>query len=335
MTVNIVSFVIIMFLIFHKADINGRKDILSKDDTNSIKGIAALFIFYAHFYNGLIGTGMDVGIGKLWLLTGGMGVGLFFFLSGYGLNKSNGIIRQNFLLRRVKSVLVPFVIIRMILYVIDLLQGKEQSVVSAFWYAIRESNWFVTLILIIYVGYYICFKLFGREHLNSSVLIYNIVIGIIFIMLDLDPKWYNSHLLFSLGMYMADYNDRVINFTTGKKWQLKCGCGLIGFLCCSILFTCYKGALWSNVFKTLAGACMCFLVFCIMGRLRLNSPILQWIGKNSLLVFMLHLPILNMLQANIEVSGIGLLLISLAITFGGIGLYNLSEYGIKQMSGSF
>ena len=52
--------------------------------------------------------------------------------------------------------------------------------------------------------------------MNISVLIFNIVIGVVFIALDFNPRWYNSHILFSMGMYLADYNDRIVDFTTYK-----------------------------------------------------------------------------------------------------------------------
>jgi membrane-bound acyltransferase YfiQ involved in biofilm formation len=303
-----------------------RKDFLSKDDTKAIKGIAALLIFFAHFFDGIVQRGTEVGIGKIWLTAGGIGVSLFFFLSGYGLNKSNSIIKSNFLVKRIKGVLIPFFIIQTVMYMIDLAQGNRASiiprVVSAF-----KSTWFVTLILIIYVGYYVCFKLFGRKHLNISVLIFNIVIGILFILLDFNSRWYNAHLLFSLGMYVADYNDRVVKFVTDSKWWAKCGGGILGFLCFSIIFTYFKGNLWSNVFKIFAGICLCFFIFCIMGRCRLNSPILLWIGENSLLVYLIHAQVMNVLfshaySSSVLGTDIGLLISSLLMTFGGIAIYN-------------
>ena len=146
MIINILSFLIILVLILLKLKIEFRKDALSQDDTKAIKGLAAILIFFAHFYNKLVLSGVDVGIGQMWLLTGGMGVSLFFFLSGYGLNKSNGIIKPHFLLRRVKGILLPFVAIQMVLYVIDLLQGNRQPVVP-FLVSALSSTWFVAIIL--------------------------------------------------------------------------------------------------------------------------------------------------------------------------------------------
>jgi fucose 4-O-acetylase-like acetyltransferase len=64
-----------------------------------------------------------------------------------------------------------------------------------------------------------------------------------------------------------------------------------------------------------------------MGRCRLNSPILLWIGENSLLVYLIHAQVMNVLFSHVYSSSmlgsdIGLLISSLLMTFGGIAIYN-------------
>ncbi len=114
------------------------------------------------------------------------------------------------------------------------------------------------------------------------MLVYNIIIGIVFLISGFDSRWYNAHLLFSLGMYIADYNEQVRKFLTGKRWWVKFVGRLISFWVCSILFMLYKGALWSNIFRVLAGVFMCFPV---IEHCKLNSKMLQWVAKNSLLIY--------------------------------------------------
>lgn len=321
MLINLISFSVTVLLIVQQMEWAERKDILLQTDTIAIKGVAVLFVFFAHFYNELISRGAEVGIGRIWLVTGGLGVELFFFLSGYGLNKSNGIMRRDFLQKRAKGVLLPFIIIQVILYLISLLCGERISVFS-FGLSAFSSTWFVSVILIIYIGYYICYKLFGRKYLDCSMLVYNIIIGIIFMMLGFDQRWYNGHLLFSLGMYMADHNEKVVNIVTGKKWWLKFTGGIVGFLGCSVIYIHDKGALWSNIFKILAGVFMCFAVFCIMGHCKLNSKMLQWVGKNSLLIYMIHIAVLNHLSSDMEIPNAVILVIGIAVTLAGVIVYN-------------
>lgn len=329
MLVNLISFSFTVLLIFHKIEWKDRKNILLQSDTNAVKGIAVLFIFFAHFYNALISRGAEVGIGRIWLVTGGMGVELFFFLSGYGLNKSNGIVGRDFLRKRAKGVVLPFVIMQVTLYLISLLRGERISAFS-FGVSALSSTWFVSIILIIYFGYYICYKLFGRKYLDRAMLVYNIIIGIIFMLLGFDQRWYNGHLLFSLGMYVADYNKRVVDLVTGKKRWIKFVGGIFSFLACSVVFMHYRGTLWSNIFKILAGAFMCFLVFGVMGHCKLNSKMLQWAGKNSLLIYLIHVAVLNNLPSDMNIPYAGILVIGILVTLTGVVVYNCSERYIKM-----
>ncbi len=62
------------------------------------------------------------------VLLGVLTVELFFFLSGYGSNKSNGIRKQDFLQKRTRGVMLPFIIIQIVLYSVGLLWGRRESV---------------------------------------------------------------------------------------------------------------------------------------------------------------------------------------------------------------
>lgn len=217
-------------------------------------------LFFAHFYNELIGRGAEVGIGRIWLVTGGLGVELFFFLIGYGLNMSNGIMGRDFLRKRAKGVVLSLVIIQAVLYLISLSRGERVSVFS-FGLSTLSSTWFVSIILIIYIGYYICYKLFSRKYLNRTMLVYNVIIGITFMILGFDQRWYNGHLLFSLGMYMADYNEWVTGLVAGKKWWIKFTGGMISFWYV-LSYSCTIEALCGQIYLRYWQERLC--VFCIL-----------------------------------------------------------------------
>ena len=95
---HILSFIIFPIMILLKIQVEERNDILSKCDSDSLKGIAAMCIVFAHFYDFLLKR-TDIGLGRLWLNMGGVGVCIFFFLSGYGLNKSMSVARSGFIIK--------------------------------------------------------------------------------------------------------------------------------------------------------------------------------------------------------------------------------------------
>lgn len=191
---------------------------------------------------------------------------------------------------------------------------------------ILEPQWFVSMILIIYVGYYICYKMFGRKRLNFAVFVYNVGIGILFFMLGANPRWYNAHLLFSAGMIVADHNASVINTLKRINWWF--GNMILGggFLSFAILFSLNKGCWWSIAFKILSGMFVCLLFMNLFLHVRFRSRLIQWVGQNSLLFYIIHLQILGMPfmnRAGVE----WYLLEGLSITIICIFCYNmLSKY---------
>lgn len=295
---NLLSFFVFPVIVLLHLKIEERNDVIGINDSNIMKGIAAIFIFLAHFYNRLSGR-TNIGIGKIWLYMGGVGVCLFFFLSGYGLNRSDSIEKPGFIVKRTKNVLIPFVITRSACFLIDSsLWGKGFSFFMEYILGIQEPLWFVTVILLIYIGYYFCYKLFGRKRLNVAVALYNVGIGILFWALGANPRWYNAHLLFSAGMIIADHNDAVISVLKKYGWWL---CNVVlgsSFLLFSALFSMNKDSLGGIAFKLASGVFVCLLFMNLFLRVRLRSDIMKWVGKNSLLFYIIHLQVLRMPSMN-------------------------------------
>ena len=326
---HILSFVIFPIIVLWKITFEDRDDILDRQDTNVLKGIAAMCIVFAHFYNALLIE--DIGIGKLWLYTGGIGVCIFFFLSGYGLNISKSYEKSDFMIRRIKGVMIPFIIMRIpYFFVYYPLGTKSVGYFFGYLLGIFEPQWFVSVIIIIYIGYYICYRSFGKRWLNISVCIYNIILGILFYVLNMNERWYNAHLLFSIGMLVADYNADIVKWLKKRNWWLvNLSLGTV-FLFSSVIFTLNKGNLVSIMFKIIAGIGISMLFYNLLLKIRLNSRILQWIGKNSLLVYIIHLQFLAM-QDRIAIIPISLFTLSgVVITFLYIVVYNICEKKIVE-----
>lgn len=325
MVLNVLPFVILGILGRVRRESGTGK--LTRDDSLAIKGIAALLIVFAHSYSLLANKGYSIGIGKIWLLTGGIGVCLFFSLSGYGLNISNGVEKKNYIWRRIKGVLIPYLILELVFFLGET-PWAGINVVAFFRYLIGawDSSWFVIEIFLIYIGYYVCYLLFGRKKLNRSMLFFNMGIGLIFIFLKLEPKWYNGHLLFSAGMYMADYGDQIVNYFRKRNWWFNNIAGAIIYFIFSLIFIANKEIVWFNIFKVLSGACMCLVLMNIMLCYRFCSKPLLWVGSNSLLIYIIHGQVLQLLRMRDTLSNASVLFIAgLLITFAVVVIYDLAE----------
>jgi peptidoglycan/LPS O-acetylase OafA/YrhL len=101
-----------------------RKDnqYFNKDDTLYLRGVAALLVLLSHYYYYIEGIGGSLWkIDKSWSFTGGIGVCVFFFISGYSIEKSNQgkEMTLGFLKKRLFSTYVPLVIMRVSFAVIN------------------------------------------------------------------------------------------------------------------------------------------------------------------------------------------------------------------------
>lgn len=330
---HIISFIVFPIMIILSIKKEERTDLFNKEDSMMLRGCAASFIMLAHFYNMIELQDVSIGIGKVWLFVGGIGVLMFFFLSGYGLNKANSIEQSGFLLKRLKGVLFPYMIIRAIVYVICF-DELQHSVLYFLGYlvGVYYNHWYITLTLILYVGYFLCYKIFGKKYLNLSMLAYNIVIAIIFILLDFNQRWYNGHLLFSVGMIVADYNEQIVRWIK-KAWLRKGILAIVLFGVSSVLFTINKGMMWANIFKMLGGVMFFLLIGVVLSKIRINSKILMWIGKNSLFVYVIHVYVIKWIKrtGKLYLPIDTQFLFGILATFVLVGIYNFLSKILKRL----
>lgn len=126
-------------------------EMLSRSNTQALKGIAAIGIFVFHIL-----LGYD--ITPFFNMWGGLFVAVFLILSGYGIEESfrkNGL--KDYWKKRMKKVILPFVFfVCAYNYMFSFLFGKEQMhrFLDELLY-ISPTFWFVFFILICYVVYWV------------------------------------------------------------------------------------------------------------------------------------------------------------------------------------
>ncbi len=263
--------------------------LLSVNESSVLKGIAAFFVLISHFIYNIGISGFDVGAARVYEWFGGMGVCMFFFLSGYGLllssKKNVSPIKQ--LGRRLLNVAVPMVIIKLIFWFVWYKQfspGLAGCLLSVT--GLDGSAWFLSVILIIYVIFYIAQRFFPRHiHIAAAALI--AVMSLVFLLLGFEPRWYNSSLIFSLGMLFADRRESVIAFFK-RKYLIKLLLTALAFAASCAAYALLSEHGISQVFKLVSGGLLNVLFFSVMLKLRLRSRIMAFFGKMSLYVFIVH-----------------------------------------------
>lgn len=138
---------------------------LDKQSTGKLKGIAILLVIFGHLFVTKFFNITNSAVTYL----GAQGVTLFLILSGYGLTQSflkKGIDRR-FLVRRVKTVSLPYFFVTLVWIILDYFQGTVYSlkieVLSLIGFdfnvTIDATMWYIAFILIWYFLFYVTFRL--------------------------------------------------------------------------------------------------------------------------------------------------------------------------------
>ena len=221
--------------------LRNRKDssALSVDSTNELKGLAILSIILAHISFCLVSDYLF-----LWPLSNwaGVGVDLFFFLSGFGLTisafKKDLSIKQ-FYLKRLSKVIIPVWVFLFIFLILDKLvlgiSYQSNVILKSFlgffstadiYKDINSPLWFITPLLFYYLLFPIFFK---RKFAEISALVL-LLVAYLFLKLDLPissrvRELYSLHYIgFPFGVFFASLFWRIKSwgkFLLVKKWFIE------------------------------------------------------------------------------------------------------------------
>lgn len=196
-----------------------NNDYLGVNSTNGLKGLLALGIVFHHLSQ-WVTTGTEFVNFKY---MGTYIVSVFFFISGYGLyvqNNRKEDYLDNFLSKRLSKILTPFIAISSIYLIYRNINGQALTItffVDLFkkGSTVIYNGWFVDIIILMYVFFYISFKIFSNR--TVAILVNTLlIVGYIILAIKLGYVfwWYNSRLPFVLGLLWAKnkkYIDEILN----------------------------------------------------------------------------------------------------------------------------
>ena len=191
-----------------------NNDYLGVKSTTGLKGFLALGIVFHHLSQWIT-------TGEEFSNFGYMGtyiVSIFFFLSGYGLyiqNERKENYLDNFLVKRLSRIFIPFVFISSIYLIYRKINGQVLS--SSFFIDLFKkgstviyNGWFVDIIILMYIFFYISFRVFSNKTIailaNTVFIIFYIVLAI---RLEYGFWWYNSVFPFIIGLVWAKNQEKI------------------------------------------------------------------------------------------------------------------------------
>ena len=191
-----------------------NKEYLSVESTSGLRGFLALGIIFHHL-SPLVKSGEEF---SNFSYMGTYIVSIFFFLSAYGLyvqNESRENYLDNFLVKRLSKIIVPFFIISLIYIFYRFVNGQLIDLnffINLFKQGstIIYNGWFVDIIILMYIFFYISFKLFQNKFLS---IVLNTIFIICYICLAIKLGynfwWYNSALAFAIGLIWAKNQNKI------------------------------------------------------------------------------------------------------------------------------
>lgn len=296
-----------------------QEEALGRKHSKEILGFFAVCIVLHHLVQ-QIGA-ENAGILSLLEDMGVCFVGFYFFFSGYGLIQSyhgKQDYLKGFFKKRLPAILIPFYVCIMVFLVYELCSGKKYGVMEclAFLSGISLLNghmWYIIEIFFLYLFFWISFR-FCKKEKYACICMFSICFLMVMISLFLghDNKWfhgewwYNTTMLFPLGMLFARYEKNILSFV--RKYYIP-----VFVLIASVYVILMKATLWMlehygywteyagrtgmngymDKLKTLSLQLPMVIVFVfliiLMGqKVKCSNAVLRFLGEISLELYLIH-----------------------------------------------
>lgn len=270
-----------------------NKNYLSMTSTNCVKGIFILFVFFSHAMQYItVDHWYDSTILYLRNNLNQLIVVLFLFYSGYGIyesfkRKKVKYINQ-FPKNRILKTLFHFDVAILCFVILNLFLNNEMSVKQVLlsligWDSVGNSNWYIFDILILYLITYVSLKSFSGKKALLCVWIQTIIFALL-LSLYKNDWWYNTLFCFPLGMTYSYFKTQIESNVQKNNFSYFV-CLITTFLATFVFTYLSKNnfwyyELWAIVFTLL-------IVLCTM-KIKLKSPILNWLGQQLFLIYILQ-----------------------------------------------
>lgn len=267
---------------------------LSLSQTGAVKGILALGIVFHHVSRQTQGG---------WLLSpfqhfGGMILCMFFFYSGYGVQKKNLAdpgYEKRFLKNRLLSVLVPYLTVTLIYKLIYRVPASE--VFAGFFNgnSIVRFSWYVHHILTFYIAFYLFMRLLGQRKLPMAlVMSLAAVLWVAYTMSHWYPtNWYGTSHILVLGIIWANWEEPLTKWLAERR--------RVKMLLLTAVFLFFyavsrnRGGIPELLLKDVMYVCFVMMVLGVLMKVQFGSPVLSFLGSISFELYLFHGLVMNLL----------------------------------------
>ena len=296
MIILVVIFFVLIIVRMRYANFNN--EYISRETTKKINGIFVFLIVLSHFSSYINLTGeLNEPYATLKKFLGQLVVATFLFYSGYGIlesikNKKDKFI--NSLPQRTLKLLIHFDIAVLLFAILGWAIGKDyplSRILLSFtsWGSIGNSNWYVFVILILYMLTFLVFKPFNKKSESywiRSIVFLFISIAFVYILKYLkDGKstwWYNTILCYNAGIFYSLMKNKIDEFLKGHtiRW-------IFSIVVLIIVFIFAKENRSHLSMYELHAIVFCLIITLLSMRIKINSKILNFLGNHVFSIYIL------------------------------------------------
>lgn len=281
---------------------NGFEDYMSPSKTGAIKGIFVIIVFFSHVrqYIAVPQTGVNKLFFDVLVFLGQLMVVMFLFYSGYGIAvsvaKKDGYVKT-IPKKRILKVWLDFAIAVTIFFFVSRAIGIRYDVKQLLWSLIGlktvgNSNWFIFVIIILYILTFIAFAITGgKKHLVAGIAAITVLsVAATVVMWHFFGNhywWYDTIMCYPLGMwyYVAKpYIDKKL-LGSFDRWFAAVAASAICFSALKAVLGALRGS--RIVFIPMALVFAIGIVLVSM-RISVNNAVLRWFGSRVFGIYILQ-----------------------------------------------
>ena len=268
-----------------------KSQAISYDQGYAIRAIATAMIIFVHSINEYECYYSNTARLLLLPVFGVLGCSLFFFMSGYGLMNSLYVSHKKpttrYIFSHLSKILIPVAIVYILNSILLPHTLSYNNIVinhhNIFTLTLPEGTniWFVKIILFDYITTFLLFRLTTRiEHLLFYLFITQSALIAILYICKADGFWYISNLCFVLGAL------HIIHPLFKTKYII------ISFSLFAIFYLCIVNSIISAPIQITGCLAFCMIITYIVKKINNWPRWIKYIGKNSLLYYLLNIPIM-------------------------------------------
>ncbi len=278
-----------------------HSDALSKNVSNSVRGMAALFVLFHHFYQRTYFIANPY-LGKIFEVMGYLAVSVFFFYSGYGLMVSYKTKSISYIKKFPENRLLPFYFTYLLFVVLSIIEkiiiGSDIAfadlIHSFFFYeTIVTYGWYFQTILLFYLIFYFVFRFIKNDNMKIIMMASCVTIYIAaYHVLEVSSAKYISALSFVLGILWCFSENKIIH--TKKKTVLTILISGFLFLMLLLLSFVTENRHIRYLSRAIASPLFVILLLTLISIINERLPVLienkftTWLGNNSLEIYVVQ-----------------------------------------------